>query len=77
MRRDALELALKMLQYINQVEHPVHLATLPGEIEMVIERLHQALEQQPIAWYHRASKRIRWDGDNLGESWIPLYTNRS
>lgn len=28
---------------------------------------------KPVAWYHKASMRIRWQGDNLPESWIPLY----
>lgn len=42
--RDALQLALAILQHIAKTEHPYHRATLPGELEMTIEILHQTLE---------------------------------
>lgn len=31
---------------------------------------------EPVAWYHPISKRIRWEGDNLPSSWIPLYEEK-
>ena len=42
----------------------------------VFNALSQALAQpdpQPIAWYHPVSGRVRWDGSNLPDSWLPLY----
>jgi DNA-binding transcriptional ArsR family regulator len=31
------------------------------------------MKTKPVAWYHPASKRVRWEGGNLPSSWIPLY----
>lgn len=28
---------------------------------------------KPTCWYHPVSGRVRFDGDSLGPSWIPLY----
>jgi len=28
---------------------------------------------KPTCWYHPVSGRVRFDGDSLGASWIPLY----
>jgi hypothetical protein len=28
---------------------------------------------KPVLWIHKASGRIRFDGENLPESWIPLF----
>ena len=41
----------------------------------VFDALETALANppKPVAWYHPVSKRIRWDGDDLPSSWIPLY----
>ena len=41
----ALQLALAVLKHIQQVEHPYHRATLPGELEMAIEQVQLALER--------------------------------
>lgn len=76
MTLDALKMALAVLQHINRVEHPVHTAVLPGEIELAIEALHRAIEchGKPIAWYHPVSQRVRFLAvENLPPSWIPLY----
>ena len=74
---DTLHLALKTLQHINSVEHPVHTTVLPGELELAIESLHRAIEtHQPICYYHPISGRIRFNKTPsfpLGPSWIPLY----
>ena len=69
-----MRLALKTLQHINSVEHPVHTTVLPGELEMAIELIQQAIEHhKPLCWYHPISGRIRFDGASLPPSWIPLY----
>lgn len=70
---DALKAALIILQHINRIEHPVHIAVLPGEVELTIELIQQALEKKPIAFYHPVSGRVRFDGEGLGASWKPLY----
>jgi DNA-binding transcriptional ArsR family regulator len=31
------------------------------------------MKNKPVAWYHPASKRVRWEGSNLPPSWVPLY----
>ena len=70
---DALKAALIILQHINRIEHPVHTTVLPGEVELTIELIQQALEKKPIAFYHPASGRVRFDGEGLGASWKPLH----
>jgi hypothetical protein len=46
---DTLKIALKTLQHINSVEHPVHTTVLPGELELAIELLHQSIESLQAA----------------------------
>ena len=77
MTLDTLHLALKTLQHINSVAHPVHTTVLPGELELAIESLYRAIEHhQPLCYYHPTSGRVRFDMPSslsLGPSWIPLY----
>lgn len=75
MTLDTMRLALKTLQHVNEMEHPVHATVLPGEIELAIESLHRAIESHvPVAWYHSVSGRVRLQAtDNLPPSWVPLY----
>lgn len=68
-----MRLALKTLQHVNSIEHPVHTTVLPGELEMAIEALHRAIEHHtPVAWYHPKSSRVRFENPN-SLLWIPLY----
>jgi DNA-binding transcriptional ArsR family regulator len=32
---------------------------------------------KPVVWIHKASGRIRFDGKDLPDSWIPLYAKES
>ena len=32
---------------------------------------------KPVVWIHKASGRIRFDGKDLPDSWIPLYSKES
>ena len=41
----ALQLALSVLKHIQKVEHPYHRASLPGELDMAIELIEQALNR--------------------------------
>lgn len=42
---DALKVALAVLKHIASVEHPYHGASLPGELDMAIKLIEQALNR--------------------------------
>lgn len=45
--------------------------TDPPSPDPVIDKRPAARE--PIAWFHPASKRVRWENKGLPPSWKPLY----
>lgn len=75
-QHQALEVALKLMQHMAKSEHPYHRATLPGELEMAIEIVHQALEEPQftlIGYFHPLSQRVRLGKQVLHSSWKPIY----